>query len=1333
MAVEAERDGGLPNDSVDNAESLVQQFQATSGVIGSPFEGAISSESDVDYYKIEVAGPGLVQINFSTLSQASAPIWTLAVINSDATAYLPLTSRVDSDGATLSADSEALDTELTVQGVDGDPSLRNFYFEGSTNVYKVLDSDLTSGAGTLKVAAAPAKDSGAVLQFDPAYLQTGEDVTLSAFATEAGNYYLKVSKATSFSTASYTLQASVVPTGESSVNDDKLDIKSTERGGIGNRLLEDVWMQGALSGDSDVDYWSFTTTGASDFDIEFVGSGGSDDIPDWEITVTNWGGTNLTDTPLVSAVQFSAGAYATQSFTSSQNPEAKTYLVKVTAAKDDVSALGYSIKVSGANLDLNDTPVSTLGDVSSLSSGAYLSAYTSDDVAVVVKALPATDSGGELPLSDLFSASDADTNQTLSYRISLNPATDSAVTSYIEATVSGETVRFGSTTGMESSRNILLTAEQFESATFVPGATPGDAVMLFQAVDDSGAEDGSGYGALLELVMRVVDSNTRVLVTGTSPGTLTEGSSTSKDLISVKLGAAPAQGETVTVFLDHGAEVAGQYELSFSKASLAFTASNWATEQVVEIRAREDLTKETSQTGELSFRVTSSDSSSAYNGMAVEGFTYDIVDVPNHPATGEVTFSVSGGVLQQGAVLTASDTLADVEGKSNPTVYRWSSSSDGVVWGSGFATGTAVTLANAQVGKYIRVAGEFIDDEGNSERVLSDTTSSVVLNVNDAPTVAVAQTDITATTGSLFSYSLPAGTFADIDAGDTLTYSWKLLDSETGTTASNLPDWLTVASDGRTLSSDGVSASAGEVLYVQVKATDASNASVSDVFRLTIEAADAGAPRVQNLIEDQSVNEGANLNFVFDSGTFVDPENGVLTYQASTTATDDRSLPVWLVFDSATRKFSGTPSNTDVGTLPITVTATDDTGKSVSDVFLLQVNNVNALPTGTLSSNSLAVAAKQGSILTASANISDADGLGEFVYQWQSKTASGDWTNIVGANATTFPLTQAEVGKTVRATVSYEDLMGTTETFVSATPTSTVANVNDAPVVQNAIANPAGLLAGVQGSFQLASDIFEDVDGDTLTLTATNGSGEALPSWLTFDGATRTFALNGSQTASDSVVVKVKASDGLLDASTTFVVSFGTTVAGQVKGWKGAAPLGDVVVKSSDAVDAVTDTSDTDGTFTLLSVPGDQAAIQVTKSGFARGEATQASITLSDVIDNLKVFLNLNLSYEAPFKHVSADFNGDGQHELSDVIGVLKYFLGLDTGTALPGWVFVNGVDLDDSGYPLRWDDSASAGDRLDKTHTQPAPLSVDLTGDTSDLQLIGVLRGDMDGSFFDA
>jgi VCBS repeat-containing protein len=1411
MAVEAERDGGLPNDSVENAEILVQQFQGSSAVIGTPFEGSISAESDVDYYKIEVAGPGLVQINFSTLSPSISSIWALSLINSDETAYLPLTSRLDSDGATLSAAVEEGATELTVQGVDGDPSQRNVYFEGSTDVYKVLDSDLTSGAGTLTIAAAPAQDSGAVLQFDPAYLATGQDVILNAVALEAGNYYLKISKATSFSSASYSIQASVTPTGESGYNDVKADIADAT-----NRLLQDVWMQGTLSDDNDVDYWSFTTTSASDFDIEFLGSGGSDDIPDWAITVTNWTGTNLTDTPLVSAVQFSAGAYATQSF-SQQQDVAKTYLVKVAAAKEDVSTLGYYIKVSGANLDLNDTPVSTLGDVSSLSSGAYLSAYTSDELAVVVKSLPAAaeGEGGDLQLSSLFVATDTDSAQSLTYKVVLKPAIDSQAVSHLEATVDGETVSYAA-----NGETISFTAEEYETAKFFPGDAPGDSVLLFQAVDDSLAKDGSGYGALMELVMRVVDGNYRVIAEGTTPGVLTEGSADTKDLISVKLGYAPADDETVTIYLDHGLEEAGQYQLSFNKASLTFTSETWDTVQVVSVTAREDLRKESEQAGELSFRVTSSDTASAYNGLAVEGFTYQIVDVPNHPATGAVSFTVGGDVLQQGATLSAADTLSDVEGKTKPTVYRWSSSSDGVVWGSGFATGSTVTLTQSQVGKYIRVAGEFIDDEGNSEKVFSDISTSKVSNVNDAPSLKAAQSDIMATAGSLYSYSLPAGTFADVDAGDTLSYSWKLLDSASGTTANDLPTWLTVSADGKTLSSDAVGGAADDVLYVQVTATDSDNASVSDVFSLTIKAADAGAPQAKVLIPDQSVNEGSPLDFVFSVGTFEDPDGGVLTYGASTTATDDRSLPAWLNFDPATRTFSGTPSNIDVGILPITVKATDITGKSVSDVFLLEVKNVNALPTGTLSSNSLSVAVKQGSVLTASANISDADGLptsAEYIYQWQSKAVDGEWTDIIGANATTVTLTQAEVGKTVRATVRYQDLMGTNETFASATHTSTVANVNDAPVgtavsvTTDEDTAKTGTLAGTDadgdaltfskvsdpshGTVTIASNgsytytptanyngtdsfTFKVNDGTvdsvdatvsitvsavndapvgtavsittdedtakTGTLAGTDVDGDALTFSKVSDPShgTVTIASNGSYTytptanynGTDSFTFKVN--DGAVDsesATVSITVSAtGKTVAGQVKGWRGDASLGDVVVKSSDEADAITDTSDTDGTFTLPSVPGSQAAIQVTKSGFTRGEALEASITLSDVIDNLKVFLNLSLSYEAPFKHVSADFNGDGKHDLSDVIGVLKYFLGLDTGTALPEWVFVNEADLNDSGYPLRWDDNAN-GAILDKSHTQPAPLNVDLAGDTSDLQVIGVLRGDMNGSFFDA
>ena len=43
-------------------------------------------------------------------------------------------------------------------------------------------------------------------------------------------------------------------------------------------------------------------------------------------------------------------------------------------------------------------------------------------------------------------------------------------------------------------------------------------------------------------------------------------------------------------------------------------------------------------------------------------------------------------------------------------------------------------------------------------------------------------------------------------------------------------------------------------------------------------------------------------------------------------------------------------------------------------------------------------------------------------------------------------------------------------------------------------------------SFQLPANTFSDADGDALTYSASLGNGSALPSWLTFNAATRTFS-----------------------------------------------------------------------------------------------------------------------------------------------------------------------------------------------------------------------------------
>ncbi|MDB9448080.1 choice-of-anchor I domain-containing protein [Anabaena sp. CS-542/02] len=60
-----------------------------------------------------------------------------------------------------------------------------------------------------------------------------------------------------------------------------------------------------------------------------------------------------------------------------------------------------------------------------------------------------------------------------------------------------------------------------------------------------------------------------------------------------------------------------------------------------------------------------------------------------------------------------------------------------------------------------------------------------------------------------------------------------------------------------------------------------------------------------------------------------------LTYSA--TLENGEPLPSWLTFNPVTRTFSGTPSNEDVGTFEITVTARDTAGISVGDTFLFSV------------------------------------------------------------------------------------------------------------------------------------------------------------------------------------------------------------------------------------------------------------------------------------------------------------------------------------------------------------------------------------------------------------
>ncbi|WP_224999710.1 malectin domain-containing carbohydrate-binding protein, partial [Cesiribacter sp. SM1] len=96
-------------------------------------------------------------------------------------------------------------------------------------------------------------------------------------------------------------------------------------------------------------------------------------------------------------------------------------------------------------------------------------------------------------------------------------------------------------------------------------------------------------------------------------------------------------------------------------------------------------------------------------------------------------------------------------------------------------------------------------------------------------------------------------------------------------------------------------------------------------------------PVVSNAIPDQQASVGTAFSFTFDINTFTDGNGDVLTYTAS--QANNTALPSWLNFNAGTRTFSGTPPSGGSSSLTLKVTANDGKQGTVSDEFLLSVQD----------------------------------------------------------------------------------------------------------------------------------------------------------------------------------------------------------------------------------------------------------------------------------------------------------------------------------------------------------------------------------------------------------
>ncbi|MTJ45136.1 ELWxxDGT repeat protein [Dolichospermum flos-aquae] len=412
------------------------------------------------------------------------------------------------------------------------------------------------------------------------------------------------------------------------------------------------------------------------------------------------------------------------------------------------------------------------------------------------------------------------------------------------------------------------------------------------------------------------------------------------------------------------------------------------------------------------------------------------------------------------------------------------------------------------------------DNSGLTEAVpnQADTITSVgsIVDVNHPPTVLQSIADQSTIEDTTFSFTIPANTFTDIDAGDVLSYSATL---ENG---NSLPSWLTFNSTTRTFSGTPTNDHVGN-LNVKAIAIDKAGANVSDIFVITVENVN-DAPILNSAIADQTAKQGDAFSFQIPTNTFTDIDAGdVLTYSA--TLENGNALPNWLTFNPTTRTFSGTPTNDNVGNLNIKAIATDKAGANISDIFVITVENVNDAP---IVANLIADQnAKQGNafsfqiptntftdidagdVLTYSATLENGNALPSWLtFNSTTRTFSGTPTNDNVGNFNVKAIATDKAGANI------------SDIFVI-----TVENVNDAPIVANLIADQ-NAKQGNAFSFQIPTNTFTDVDaGDVLTYSATLENGNALPSWLTFNPTIRTFSGTPTNDHVGNLNVKAIATD----------------------------------------------------------------------------------------------------------------------------------------------------------------------------------------------------------------
>lgn len=392
----------------------------------------------------------------------------------------------------------------------------------------------------------------------------------------------------------------------------------------------------------------------------------------------------------------------------------------------------------------------------------------------------------------------------------------------------------------------------------------------------------------------------------------------------------------------------------------------------------------------------------------------------------------------------------------------------------------------------------------------SSTVTISVSNLNDAPIVAAGLPDQSSNEDTALSVSLPAGAFTDID-GDALSFTALLANGDA------LPAWLSF--DGSAFTGTPPQDFNGS-LAINVTASDG-ELEASALFLLTINPIN-DAPVLAQPLSDVVFESGLFAFFTVPLATFVDVDGDNLTVTAA--LSDGSVLPDWLIFDGIA--FTGTVPTDFTGDLEITVIASDGS-LTATDTFVLMVDGGNDLP---IVINPIADQVSDEdqpvNFVVPADTFEDADG---DTLTLSAELAGGgelpSWLTFDGSAFVGTPPADFNGMLTIEVTASDSE-GGVTDTFVL-----NIAPVNDAPTIVVPISNQTSD-EDTFVSFDIPAGSFDDVEGDTLTISAALSDGNVLPAWLSFDGTT--FSGQPPQDFSGTLSILLTVSDGTDEIGTSF-------------------------------------------------------------------------------------------------------------------------------------------------------------------------------------------------------